>query len=111
MSALSNPDKLVEFVIDAHKRLGDGEPLVAAVASLGMTSEQARVVVGTVRDAYGRSVLLTAGMKAAQFRGDYETDSISQAALKQFLAAKGRAPSSVESPAPKGKPWWKFWGK
>jgi hypothetical protein len=57
-----NPDQLADCIIETHKGLGDGAARVSAVAALGMTSEQAQDGVDTVRDAYERVTLLSAGM-------------------------------------------------
>jgi len=82
-----NIDAAVDFVIENQKRFGDGEELVSAVTSLGLTAEEAERLIRTVRDAYGRFMLMSAGMNARQFHGDYESDPIFQAALNRFLAA------------------------
>jgi len=79
----------VDFVIETHKRLGDSPALVEAVASLGMTAEQAGDVVATVRDAYCRAMLYSAGAQPQNFSGDYETDPVFQAALKRFHPGGG----------------------
>jgi hypothetical protein len=110
MAQKLDSDQLVDFVIETHKRLGEGKALVDAVASLGMTVEAADVVVSTVRDAYCRTILYSAGAQPQNFHGDYETDPIFQAALKRFLASsKGGAPLPTSAPAQKRKPWWRFW--
>jgi hypothetical protein len=77
-------EQLVSFVIATQKRLGDGPALVDAVAALGMTPEDAAVVVCTVRDAYFRTVLYSLGAQPQNFSGDYETDRLFQAALRRF---------------------------
>jgi hypothetical protein len=101
-------DQLVDFVIETHKRLGDGKPLVEAVAARGMTVEEAERIVSTVRDAYCRTLLYSAGAPPQNFHGDYETDPIFQAALKRFRASsKGEAPLPASTPP--RKPWWRFW--
>src|SRR6476661_4665248 len=79
-------EQLVSFVIETQKRLGDGSALVDAVAALGMTPEDAAVVVSTVRDAYFRTVLYSSGAQPQNFSGDYETDPLFQAALRRFQA-------------------------
>jgi hypothetical protein len=79
-------EQLVSFVIETHKRLGDGPALVDAVAALGMTAEEAGSVVSTVRDAYCRTLLYSAGAQPQNFSGDYETDPLFQAALRRFRA-------------------------
>ena len=80
-------EQLVSFVIETHKRLGDGPALVDAVASLGMTAEEAGDVVSTVRDAYCRTMLYSAGAQPQSFSGDYKTDPVFQAALRRFQAS------------------------
>lgn len=80
-------EELVDLVIETQKRLGDGPGLVAAIAASGMTPEEAGVVVSTVRDAYFRTVLYSAGAQPQHFNGDYETDPLFQAALRRFQAA------------------------
>ena len=94
-------DQLVDLIIEMQKRLGDGDELVAAIASSGITTEDAEYLVSIVRDAHCRSVLVTTVMKADQFHGDYETNPIFQAALKRFLSASnGSLPQGVSTERP-----------
>jgi len=80
-------EELVDLVVETQKRLGDGPALVDAIAASGVTPEEAGVVVSTVRDAYFRTVLYSAGAQPQNFSGDYETDPLFQAALRRFRAA------------------------
>jgi hypothetical protein len=100
MAQKPDAEQLVDFVIETQKRLGDSQALVDAVASLGMTTDEADDVVSTVRDAYCRFMLYSAGAQSQNFHGDNEEDAIFNAALNRFLA---------DSTPQKRKPWWKFW--
>src|SRR4051794_15000098 len=107
-----DPAQVVSFVIDAQKRLGDEAQVIAALASLGMTNQRAKIVVETVEAAAGRAFLLSLGMKPGQFHGDLETDPLFQAALARFpAAAKTRTAKPVGPSVQVRRPWWRFWSR
>jgi hypothetical protein len=75
-----------------------------------MTTDEAYDVVETVRDAYCRTMLFSAGAPPPNFHGDNEEDPIFDAALRRFVADFQGGSSSQRSSTPeRRKPWWKFW--